>query len=84
MYNVKPTRKGCKRHLKGFYKYVGNKRKTKERVSPLLNIESNLVTNNAEKAVVLNVFFTSVFMNKVSYPVMSTPDTKDREEDSLQ
>ncbi|CAM5111388.1 unnamed protein product, partial [Natator depressus] len=46
--------------------YVGNKKKAKESVGPLLNEGGNLVTEDVEKANVLNAFFASVFMNKVS------------------
>ncbi|CAM5115567.1 unnamed protein product [Eretmochelys imbricata] len=51
---------------KGFFRYVGNKKKVKESVGPLLNEGGNLVTEDVEKANVLNTFFASVFMNKVS------------------
>ncbi|CAM4592414.1 unnamed protein product [Caretta caretta] len=51
---------------KGFFRYVGNKKKAKESVGPLLNEGGNLVTEDVEKANVLNAFFASVFTNKVS------------------
>ncbi|CAM5128003.1 unnamed protein product, partial [Eretmochelys imbricata] len=50
----------------GFFGYVSNKKKVKESVGPLLNEGGNLVTEDVEKANVLNAFFASVFMNKVS------------------
>nr|XP_048703675.1 uncharacterized protein LOC125635700 [Caretta caretta] len=54
-----------KNNKKGFYRYVGNK-KVRESVGPLLNGGGNLVTEDVEKANVLNGFFASVFTNKVS------------------
>ncbi|CAM5102330.1 unnamed protein product [Eretmochelys imbricata] len=55
-----------KSNKKGFFRYVSNKKKVKESVGPLLNEGGNLVTEDAEKANVLNAFFASVFTNKVS------------------
>ncbi|CAM4558081.1 unnamed protein product [Caretta caretta] len=55
-----------KSNRKGFFRYVGNKKKAKESVGPLLNEGGNLVTEDVEKANVLNAFFASVFTNKVS------------------
>ncbi|CAM4534308.1 unnamed protein product [Caretta caretta] len=55
-----------KSNKKGFFRYVGNKKKVKESVGPLLNEGGNLVTEDVEKAKVLNAFFASVFTNKVS------------------
>ncbi|KAG6932917.1 hypothetical protein G0U57_020385, partial [Chelydra serpentina] len=51
---------------KGFFRYVSNKKKVKESVGPLLNEGGNLVTEDVEKASVLNAFFVSVFTDKVS------------------
>ncbi|CAM5111223.1 unnamed protein product [Natator depressus] len=55
-----------KSNKKGFFRYVGNKKKAKESVGPLLNEGGKLVTEHVEKANVLNAFFASVFTNKVS------------------
>ncbi|CAM5145543.1 unnamed protein product [Natator depressus] len=55
-----------KSNKKGFFRYVSNKKKVKKSVGPLLNEGGNLVTEDVEKANVLNAFFASVFMNKVS------------------
>ncbi|CAM4590592.1 unnamed protein product, partial [Lepidochelys olivacea] len=55
-----------KSNKKGFFRYVSNKKKVKESVGPFLNEGGNLVTEDVEKANVLNAFFASVFMNKVS------------------
>ncbi|KAK4814746.1 hypothetical protein QYF61_026723 [Mycteria americana] len=54
-----------KNYKKGFFRYVNNKQKQKEDICPLLNRRGELVTNNAEKAEVLNTFFTSVFTSTV-------------------
>ncbi|KAK4825768.1 hypothetical protein QYF61_002331 [Mycteria americana] len=45
---------------KGFYKYIGIKKRTRENVGPLLDRTHNLVT----KEEVLNAFFASVFASK--------------------
>ncbi|CAM4495102.1 unnamed protein product [Caretta caretta] len=55
-----------KSNKKGFFRYVGNKKKAKESVGPLMSEGGNLVTEDVEKANVLNAFFASVFTNKVS------------------
>ncbi|CAM4640609.1 unnamed protein product [Lepidochelys kempii] len=55
-----------KSNKKGFFRYVSSKNKVKESVGPLLNEGGNLVTEDVEKANVLNAFFVSVFTNKVS------------------
>ncbi|CAM4551684.1 unnamed protein product [Caretta caretta] len=55
-----------KSNKKGFFRYVGNKKKAKESVGPLMNEGGNLVMEDVEKANVLNAFFASVFTNKVS------------------
>ncbi|CAM4712323.1 unnamed protein product [Caretta caretta] len=55
-----------KSNKKGFYRYVSNKKKVRESVGPLLDGGGNLVTEDVEKANVLNAFFASVFTNKVS------------------
>ncbi|CAM5095950.1 unnamed protein product [Natator depressus] len=55
-----------KSNKKGFFRYVSNKKKVKESVGPLLNEGGKLVTEDVEKANVLNAFFASVFTNKVS------------------
>ena len=50
-----------KLNRRGFYKYIGSKRKTREVVGPLLNETGAMVTEDAEKAELLNAFFASVF-----------------------
>ncbi|CAM4566327.1 unnamed protein product [Lepidochelys kempii] len=56
--------------------HVGNKKKAKEFVGPLLNEGGNLVTEDVEKANVLNAFFASVFTNKVSSQTAALGITK--------
>ncbi|CAM5152844.1 unnamed protein product [Eretmochelys imbricata] len=53
-----------KSNKKDFFRYVSNKKKVKE--GPLLNEGGNLVTEDVEKANILNAFFASVFTIKVS------------------
>ncbi|GAB0177815.1 mitochondrial enolase superfamily member 1 [Grus japonensis] len=49
---------------KSFYRYVSDKRRTRENVGPLRNEMGELVTQDMEKAEVLNDFFASVFTGK--------------------
>ncbi|PKU47983.1 rna-directed dna polymerase from mobile element jockey-like [Limosa lapponica baueri] len=53
-------------YKKGFFKYIGGKRKTRENVGPLLNETGAMVTEDAEKAELLNVAFASVFTVQAS------------------
>lgn len=46
---------------KGIYKFVGSRRKTKENVDPLLNVEGSPAMDVAEKAEVSNVLFLPQF-----------------------
>ncbi|XP_074451776.1 uncharacterized protein LOC141746694 [Larus michahellis] len=55
-----------KLNKKGFYKYIGSKRKTREVVGPLLNETGATVTEDAEKTELLNAFFASVFTAQTS------------------
>ncbi|CAM4512741.1 unnamed protein product, partial [Caretta caretta] len=55
-----------KSNKKGFYRCFSDKKVIRESVGPLLNGRGKLVTEDAEKANVLNAFFASVFTNKVS------------------
>ncbi|GAB0190131.1 hypothetical protein GRJ2_001478400 [Grus japonensis] len=56
-----------KDNKKSFYRYdVSDKRRTRENVGPLWNETGNLVTQDMEKAEVLNDFFASVFTDKCS------------------
>ncbi|KAK4810383.1 hypothetical protein QYF61_022086 [Mycteria americana] len=48
------------------YKYMNNKRSSKENLHPLLDTEGNTVTKAEEKAEVLNASFASIFNSKTS------------------
>lgn len=52
---------------KGFFRCVCNKRKTGKNVGYLLNGVGELVTKEAEKTKILNVFFVSVLSGKTSF-----------------
>ncbi|KAK4827438.1 hypothetical protein QYF61_017995 [Mycteria americana] len=61
---------------KGFYKYLGDKRKARENVGPLLNETGHLVTQGMEKAEVLNVFFIPVFSSKTGLQESQASETR--------
>ena len=54
-----------KGNKKGYYKYTGNKRKTRETVRPWLSEAQDLGRMQVEKAEILYTFFASVFTGKV-------------------
>ncbi|PKU40746.1 rna-directed dna polymerase from mobile element jockey-like [Limosa lapponica baueri] len=58
--------RGVKVNKMGFFNYIGGKRKMRENVSPLLNETGTTVTEDAEKAELLNAFFASVFTAQAS------------------
>lgn len=49
-----------------FYKYINNKRGTKDDLHPFFGCRGNIVTKADEKAGVLHVFFASVSLLKTS------------------
>ncbi|GAB0199271.1 mitochondrial enolase superfamily member 1 [Grus japonensis] len=53
-----------KDNKRSFYRYVSDKRRMRENVGPLRNETGDLVTQDMEKAEVLNDFFASVFTGK--------------------
>jgi len=53
-----------KNNKKGFFNYMSSKRKARDNVGPQLNEAGVLVTEDAEKAELLNAFFASVFSAK--------------------
>lgn len=50
-------------NLGAFYKYANSKTKTKPRIPPLRDLSNKLVTDNTDKANLLNNFFSSVYVN---------------------
>ncbi|CAM4585244.1 unnamed protein product [Lepidochelys kempii] len=55
---------------------LATRRKPRKVWGPLMNEEGSLVTEDAEKANVLNAFFASVFTNKVSFQTAALGITK--------
>jgi len=51
---------------KYFYKYINNKRRARDNLHPLLDIEGNTVIKGQEKSEVHNALFASVFNSKTS------------------
>ncbi|GAB0203064.1 mitochondrial enolase superfamily member 1 [Grus japonensis] len=64
---------------KSFYRYVSDKRRTRENVGPLWNETGNLVTQDMEKAEVFNDFFASVFTGKCLSHTAQVPEGRDWE-----
>lgn len=65
-----------KGNKKGLYKYINNRRKTRENVSLPLNGEGDLMTNDTEKTKILNAAFISVFTGKTSIQESQAPETR--------
>ncbi|GAB0206587.1 hypothetical protein GRJ2_003124300 [Grus japonensis] len=63
---------------KGFFKYISSKRKTKENVGTLLNEVGALVTEEIEKAELVNAAFASVFTAKVDPQESQTLEVGER------
>ncbi|KAF1503200.1 hypothetical protein FQV18_0001221, partial [Eudyptula minor novaehollandiae] len=72
-----------KDNKKSFYKYINDKKRAKETLHPLLDAGGNVVTEDEEKAEVLNACFASVFNRQTSYP-HSTQSTELEDRDSEQ
>ncbi|GAB0185045.1 mitochondrial enolase superfamily member 1 [Grus japonensis] len=74
--NLSRDVKGSK---KSFYRYVSDKRKSRENVCPLWKAMGDLVTWGMEKAEVLNDFFASAFTDKSSSHTTQVTDGKGRD-----
>ncbi|GAB0181491.1 hypothetical protein GRJ2_000614400 [Grus japonensis] len=68
-----------KDNKKNFYRYISDKRKTRENVGPLWNEMGDLVTQDMEKAEVLKEFFPSVFTSKCSSHTAQVTKGKSRD-----
>jgi len=76
--------KDVKNNKKGFFKYISSKRKARDYVAPLLNEVGVLVTEDAEKAELLNATFVSVFSAKAGPQESQVPEVREealREDD---
>ncbi|GAB0187869.1 mitochondrial enolase superfamily member 1 [Grus japonensis] len=67
-----------KGNKKSLYRYISNKRKTRENMGLLWNETGNLVTWGMEKAEVLNDFFASIFTGKCFSHTTSVAEGKGR------
>jgi len=63
---------------KAFFKYSSSKRKTRDNVGPLLNEAGVLVTEDAEKAELLNAFFASFFSAKAGPQESQAPEAGEK------
>ncbi|GAB0202575.1 mitochondrial enolase superfamily member 1 [Grus japonensis] len=68
-----------KDNKKSFYRYVSEKRRMRENVGPLRNETGDLVTQDMEKAEVLNDFFASVSSGKCSSHTAQVTEGRDWE-----
>ena len=63
-----------KNSLKTFYRYIGQKRKAKASVPPLVNVKGELASTDEEKAEVLNEFSASVFTGGQDSSISHVPE----------
>ncbi|GAB0180188.1 mitochondrial enolase superfamily member 1 [Grus japonensis] len=71
--------KDVKGNKKSFYRYISDKKKTRENVGPLWKEMGDLVTQDIEKAEVLNDVFASVFTSKSSSHTAQVTEGKGRD-----
>jgi len=62
------------KNKKGFFNYISIKRKARDNVGPLLKEAGVLVTEDAEKAELMNAFFASVFRAKTGPQESQAPE----------
>lgn len=71
-----------KDNKKWFYKYISNKKRAKENLHPVPDVEVNIVSKDEEKDEVLNAFFASVCNTKTSCRQSTRPsELEDRDGD---
>ena len=63
---------------KGFCKFIGDKRQTRENVGPLLNELGDLVIQDVEKVEVVNASFALVFTSKTKLQESQAPEIRGR------
>ena len=68
-----------KGNKKSFYRYISDQRQTRENVGPLRKETGELVSQDTEKAEVLNDFFASVFTGKCSSHTAQVAEGKSRD-----
>ncbi|KFV19046.1 hypothetical protein N340_08358, partial [Tauraco erythrolophus] len=68
-----------KGNKKSFYRYVSDKRRIRENVGPLQKETGDLITQDMQKAEVLNDFFPSVFSDKCSSRTAQVTEGKGRD-----
>ncbi|KFQ40129.1 hypothetical protein N332_13281, partial [Mesitornis unicolor] len=71
--------KNIKGNMKTFYRYISDKRKAREDVSPFWKENGELVTRDMEKAEVLNDFFVSLFTVRGSSHAAQVTEAKGRD-----
>jgi len=67
-----------KNKKKGFFNYISSKGKVRDNVGPLLNEAGVLVTEDAEKAELLNAAFASVFSAKADPQESQAPEVREK------